>query len=533
MANIDSHIKNQLENYQAPYDSNDWAKMEAMLDDKRKRPIIPLWFFGCGLIVLLSIGTIGFFFVKNLNKSDNTAIVESTGDKKTKAKTELLESTNKRINEDTRQEVRKFSEPSEKKSQQNSISPKQNEKKDQKPKQKKVVENKSSKASQANRKSAVSLESPSYSSRPKTPIYSPVIAPEKTSIYTSNSVQSSTAYISSSASSPINIIPEQATKLVLPSINKSASETKVELIAGPVINNDKAAALNKDKKASFLESTFLKKLSMLTNNFGAVRAYEELDKAEVDLKTLYTLPKEPLNERKNLWYMGLQYEHLFALPIDKIKFGQKINGGIQFGIISKNRHHDISTGLLFEDQRTRSAADLACPSDSLINVVIRGNSQSVALPLNYSYVFNPDAKFKFKAGLGMKVNYLISGSYNYRFDRVISSTSVIDAELVGDTIDIGLNFGGTDSILSSADQTNNVDPNVQLEQFVVKRFNFSPLIHAGFDFDLSKRVSINALAKYEFSLLKHNIDPLDLLCETPKSQRVHNLGLNLSLRYSF
>jgi hypothetical protein len=76
MSEIDNHIKNTLSEYNAPFDPNDWAAMEKLLDKKKKRRALWFWFFGAALL-LGAVGT-GTYFSLPQSSVLTSAIAKET-----------------------------------------------------------------------------------------------------------------------------------------------------------------------------------------------------------------------------------------------------------------------------------------------------------------------------------------------------------------------------------------------------------------------------------------------------------------------
>ena len=76
MSEIDNHIKNTLSEYNAPFDPNDWAAMEKLLDKKKKRRALWFWFFGAALL-LGAVGT-GTYFSLQQSSVLTSAIAKET-----------------------------------------------------------------------------------------------------------------------------------------------------------------------------------------------------------------------------------------------------------------------------------------------------------------------------------------------------------------------------------------------------------------------------------------------------------------------
>lgn len=76
MSEIDNHIKNLLSEYNAPFDPNDWAEMENLLDKKKKRRALWFWFFGAALL-LGAVGT-GTYFSLPQSSVLTSAIAKET-----------------------------------------------------------------------------------------------------------------------------------------------------------------------------------------------------------------------------------------------------------------------------------------------------------------------------------------------------------------------------------------------------------------------------------------------------------------------
>jgi hypothetical protein len=62
MSEIDNHIKNALSEYDPQFDPNDWAAMEKLLEKKKRRGAIWLWFLGAALL-LGAVGTTTHFYL--------------------------------------------------------------------------------------------------------------------------------------------------------------------------------------------------------------------------------------------------------------------------------------------------------------------------------------------------------------------------------------------------------------------------------------------------------------------------------------
>ena len=84
MSEIDNHIKNTLSEYNVPFDPNDWAAMEKLLDKKKKRRALWFWFFGAALL-LGAVGTGTYFSLQQ------SSILTSTIAKETPASVSNIE----------------------------------------------------------------------------------------------------------------------------------------------------------------------------------------------------------------------------------------------------------------------------------------------------------------------------------------------------------------------------------------------------------------------------------------------------------